>query len=336
MMQAHVGRILIIRLHAIGDTAITLPSCSALALQFPEYSIEYLTTASAAPLIHSLDCFHQVYLFPDCTNRSERVRGVASTAVTLRDRRYTMVIDLQGNWVSRMLRRLLAPAAWSEFDRSAPLPAGLRVRRAFAAAGFPDLDPPSPLPVKPHLLLRAQQMLAGAGWDGRAKLVLLNPAGFWESRHWPDRYFATLAQNLLKAHDCRILFLGTDRIRHRVSSIQAGSDSRGIDLVGQTTLEEAFAIVQHASLTVSEDSGLMHMSWISGIPTIALFGSTRHDWAAPLGPHTRHFHSGDLSCSACMSPECRYGDVHCLTRVTPISVLNCIESLLESGVASRR
>ncbi len=102
-----------------------------------------------------------------------------------------------------------------------------------------------------------------------------------------------------------------------------------MNLAGQTTASQALAIVQAAQLVISEDCGLMHMAWVSGVPTLALFGSSRHDWSAPLGPHSRCLHSGDLPCGACMDASCRFGDVHCLTRYTPEFVVEQAEELVQ-------
>ncbi|MDH4071131.1 MAG: hypothetical protein OEV30_11995, partial [Ignavibacteria bacterium] len=193
MNRLPADRVLVIRFHAIGDTAITLPLASALAQHSPEIATDYLTTASAAPLVRALGCFREVHLFPACRTPLERFRAVVSVARTLRSREYTTVLDLQGNWASRMLRTLLRPAVWSEFDRFAPIPAGLRVRNAFASASFGNLESPISLPVRQQLCSRAEQILSDAGWDGKRRLAILNPAGLWKSRQWPDPCFAALA-----------------------------------------------------------------------------------------------------------------------------------------------
>ena len=62
------------------------------------------------------------------------------------------------------------------------------------------------------------------------------------------------------------------------------------------------------------------MAWVSGIPTLALFGATRSDWSRPLGEHTFLLDSSDLPCGNCMEAVCKFGDVHCLTRYTPEEV----------------
>jgi ADP-heptose:LPS heptosyltransferase len=101
-----------------------------------------------------------------------------------------------------------------------------------------------------------------------------------------------------------------------------------LNLAGKTTASEALAVLQRSRLIVTEDCGLMHMAWVSGVPTLALFGSSRHDWSSPLGSHTLCLHSGDLPCGACMDRECRFGDVRCLTRYSPDFVVAQGEALL--------
>jgi len=103
-----------------------------------------------------------------------------------------------------------------------------------------------------------------------------------------------------------------------------------ISIVNQTTPSQAFAILQHTSFVLSEDSGLMHMAWVSGIPTLALFGSTRSDWTRPLGGKSFFLDSSDLPCGNCMQEVCRYGDVHCLTRYTPEFVFEKAVGIMSS------
>jgi heptosyltransferase II len=81
---------------------------------------------------------------------------------------------------------------------------------------------------------------------------------------------------------------------------------------------------------LSEDSGLMHMSWVSGIPTLALFGSTWSVRARPLGNHSLFFDSSDLECGACRQEICKYGDVHCLTRYKAEFIFDKAVSLINS------
>ncbi|HTI07193.1 MAG TPA: glycosyltransferase family 9 protein, partial [Puia sp.] len=99
------------------------------------------------------------------------------------------------------------------------------------------------------------------------------------------------------------------------------------------TPHEAFAVLQKTSLVLSEDSGLMHMAWTSGIPTMVLFGSTSSYWSRPLGDHSHFLDSSDLACGNCMQAVCSFGDVHCLTRYTPEFVLQQALPLVQKKIS---
>ncbi len=116
----------------------------------------------------------------------------------------------------------------------------------------------------------------------------------------------------------------------RVSALARGLAPDAVDLAGETTPDLAMAVLARASLAVSDDSGLMHLAWVQGVPTLALFGSTRATWSRPLGPATDGFYSEDLACGACMRPVCAREDLHCLDRVTVDAVLSRALDLLRN------
>ena len=153
--------------------------------------------------------------------------------------------------------------------------------------------------------------------------MVLNPAGCWPTKNWPLENYAAFARRWRegpRGAGMRFVVLGTSALADKAAFLRAQLGDALIDLVGRTTPSEAFAVVRRASLVLSEDSGLMHMAWVSGVPTLALFGSSRADWSAPLGQRSLCLSSSDLPCGECMSDVCAMGDVRCLTRYSPAVV----------------
>ncbi len=226
-----------------------------------------------------------------------------------------MVIDLQNTLISKIARKTIRPKAWSEFDKYSPLAAGERNRLSIEAAGLGKNRMDTHFELKDPS--RALTILKENGWNAADKLIVLNPAGFFETRNWPLQNYVDFSRLWLQQFpNSRFMVLGTKFVKDKASFLQQEIGDRLIDLVGQTSASDAFAILQHATLVLSEDSGLMHMSWVSGTPTIALFGSTRSDWSRPLGVHSYLFDSSDLACGNCMAAVCGMGDIRCLTRVS--------------------
>jgi ADP-heptose:LPS heptosyltransferase len=164
----------------------------------------------------------------------------------------------------------------------------------------------------------AEKLLLDNGWKKKNKLVILNPAGAFETRNWEIDRYVQFAWIWLKFFpDTQFLILGTVFIGSKAMHIRNRLGEHCINLVGGTRPEQAFSIMQKVYFVLSEDSGLMHMAWVSGIPTLALFGSTRSEKARPLGNHSGFVDSADLECGGCMLEHCKYGDTRCLTRYSP-------------------
>jgi ADP-heptose:LPS heptosyltransferase len=94
-------------------------------------------------------------------------------------------------------------------------------------------------------------------------------------------------------------------------------------------MAEAFAVVRNLDLMVSDDSGLMHMAWVSGVPTDGIFGASRSVWSRPCGDHSYCFGSEDLECGACMSDVCARGDLLCLQRVSAEMVMEQCRKMMK-------
>lgn len=311
-------RVLAIRLQALGDVVITMPYLQALGDRYPDAGIDFVTLAEYADIPRSLALFERVFALGG--GRSPRQQLAAATALVARliGRRYDVVLDLQRNRVSRWMRGLVSPPAWSEFDRFSAMPAGERTRRTIAFAGLDGR--PATVPIRPIDPNAGLDALAGAGWNGRDHLVVLNPAGCWHTKNWPLSAYIEFARLWHEAgpwRDSRFLVLGTPSLAARAAELRAALGASVIDLVGRTTQADALAIVRRASLMVSDDSGLMHMAWVSGVPTVALFGASRADWAAPQGMRARTLDALDMPCGQCGRTTCAIGDVPCLTRHTP-------------------
>ena len=309
-------RILAIRLQAMGDLVITLPYLQNLRNNLPPNTrLDLLTRVEVESIPKSIELFNHIYSIGGGRNWKKQLTYTFLLLPKLLFQQYDVVIDLQNNDISKIVRKTLLPKAWSVFERFAPVPAGECTRLAIEAIGLGPCRIDSDFKIKDQKVLG---LLTEKGWDGKSELVLLNPAGAFETRNWPVEYYIDFARLWLQRFPgTQFLVLGVNFISTKAASLQQALGKQLINLVNQTSPEQAFATLQKVKLVLSEDSGLMHMSWVSGIPTVALFGSTRSDRATPLGKHSLLLHSGDLACGNCMLEKCLYGDNRCLTRYTP-------------------
>jgi ADP-heptose:LPS heptosyltransferase len=323
------GKILLIRLQAMGDVAITLPYVQHLRQTLPDSArLDYLTLKENAGIPEITGCFTRVYTIGGGRNYKKQLMATLSLLPALFAQRYDVIIDLQNNQLSKIVRQLLMPQAWSAFDRFSPVAAGERNRRTIEAAGLGINKAFYKIRINEALRLRAVDLLKKNGWDEQEELVVLNPAGAFITRNWEMVNYAKFAQLWLQHYPkTKFLVLGVAFMENKARALKELLGDNCINLVQKTTPTEAFAILQLTQLMLSEDSGLMHMAWVSGIPTLALFGGTRSDWARPLGKHSFFLDSSDLPCGNCMLETCRYGNVYCLSRYTPEMIFDYAQKL---------
>lgn len=312
------ARILAIRLQAMGDMVITLPYLQYLRRIMPPGTIiDFLTREEVDTIPRSILLFDKVFTIKGGRSLKKQLFYTGLLLPHLVLRRYDVVIDLQNNIVSRIVRKTLVPKAWSVFDRFSAIPAGESTRLTIEAIGlgkcYADENG-----FRFKTGNDNTDLLKENGWDGISELVVLNPAGAFITRNWPVENYTAFAELWLKRFpQTQFLTIGVNTISEKASLFKTKLGNRLINLVNKTTPVQALAIIQKAKLVVSEDSGLMHMSWVSGIPTLAIFGSTKSSRSCPLGDHSLLLHSSDLPCGNCMLEACAFGDVHCLTRYTP-------------------
>jgi ADP-heptose:LPS heptosyltransferase len=322
-------RILAIRLQAFGDTVLTLPYLSALRRSLPATPVDFLTRTEVATVPRALTLFDRVFAIGGGRSPWRQYMRALALVPRLRLRRYEVVVDLQRNRVSRLVRRTLAVPCWSEFDRFSPRLAGERTRRTIEALGlgalrvYPDLRAASPGAGLAKLL--------AAGWDEPCELVVLNPAGAFPARNWPVASYVEFCRRwiALRRRPTQFLLLGLDRIAERAAAIRAAVGDAVLNIVGKDTADEAFEMLGRAILVVSEDSGLMHLSWVAGVPTLGLFGASRWVWAAPHGNYSALVRTCREADGVCMAGSCHRGDPPCIARLTPEAAVDAGRRLLD-------
>ncbi|HEX4372972.1 MAG TPA: glycosyltransferase family 9 protein [Puia sp.] len=310
-------RILAIRLHAIGDVVITLPYLQHLRNTLPKNTrLDLLTIEECASIPQNINLFDNVYVIRGGRNFKKQLAFTFLLLPKLLMNRYDIVLDLNDAIISRLVRKALLPKAWATFDKFSLIPAGERTQMTIEAVGLGKIIACTKFDLKNDLNI--ENILQSNGWKNNNQLIILNPAGAFETRNWPLENYVGFAKLWLQSFpQTQFLILGVNSVQKKAEYFKNELGDDLIDLVNKTTTAEAFAIIQQVKTVLTEDSGLMHMSWVSGIPTLALFGSTRGYHAKPLGKKSFLFDSSDLPCGNCMLEVCKYGDTHCLTRYTP-------------------
>ena len=193
----------------------------------------------------------------------------------------------------------------------------------------------------PDPVLRADPVRIAAvrqrlGLAGEPTLVLAPGAEYGPAKRWPARHFAALAH--LAADEwpeASILVVGSAAERALATEIVALSGLALRNLCGDTTLDEALALVADARGVVSNDSGLMHVAAAFGRPQVALFGSSDPRHTPPRSPRARVLWL-HLPCSPCFARQCPLGHTACLNDLSPLAAFDALVQAMRQGTHARR
>ena len=131
-------------------------------------------------------------------------------------------------------------------------------------------------PVDPSLVAAGRAALVEAGWDGRARLVVVQPGAGSVRKCWPtDGFVAALGDRAGRGDVTLVL--------HEGPADAAAVDALAARLPGALRLREpglpALAgVLRLASLYVGNDSGVSHLAATVGAPAVVLFAAANLAW----------------------------------------------------------
>ncbi len=162
------------------------------------------------------------------------------------------------------------------------------------------------------------------GLDPERPVVAMAPgAEYGPAKRWPVEYFAQVAEHL-SSDGQQVILLGSEKDQAITSAIAA--QSKAFDIAGKTSLGEVVDLLGHSVVTLTNDSGLMHVAAAAGSKVIALYGSSSPDFTPPLSDEARILRTG-IECSPCFKRECPLGHLKCLRDLKPEQVIPVISEM---------
>jgi lipopolysaccharide heptosyltransferase I len=160
-----------------------------------------------------------------------------------------------------------------------------------------------------------------------ADLVIISPGTIWETKHWGNDKFAKVARHFM-SRGFAVALTGSQRERivcEEVAELAPGA----VDLAGMTSLSELAALIRRSAISITNDSGPMHLAVALKRPVVSIFGPTDSMW---IGPYRRAdaVLRADLECSPCYLrrlKDCSHGH-DCMDRVSPLAVIERAEKVL--------
>lgn len=342
-------RVLAVRLDNLGDVLLTTPAIRALRQSLPAASLTLLASEVGAqvgrlnPDLHDVVVYAAPWMDPwgklplDSAREQQAIAALAAgeydAAVIFTSFRQSALPAAYLCYLAGIPLRLAAsidgPGSLLTIRHRHPERMMHEVERGLdlaAAIGAATDDDRLVLDVPP-LAYREIEHLRG----GERPLVVVHPGCSMPARTYPWEQYAAVISELVAALDARVVVTGASHERPLVAAIvdAVAPNARGRvrDAAGELSFPALCALIAAGDLTITNNTGPMHISAAAGTPVVALFALTNppEQWGPWRVPHRMLWH--EAPCRLCYSRICQIGH-ECLRGVTPAQVVAAAAALL--------
>jgi lipopolysaccharide heptosyltransferase II len=347
-------RVLAIRLDNLGDVLVTTPALHAIKTSLPDATLTLLAGPVGAQVAHLnpdiddvivyqapwMDPWHKL---PQDSNREQHI------IETLRTRQFDGAIIFTSYHQSPL------PAAYLCYLAGIPLrvaasidgPGSLLTTRhkhsdhmmhevergldLVQAIGLETSELDLVLRVPDEARVAIRDVLSSRGIAPRP-LVIVHPGCSMPARTYPWEMYVGVIDLLVEQLGATVFLTGVEDehelVERILAHVQSETRRSAHALAGDLSFPNLCALIEAADLTITNNTGPMHIAAAVKTPVIALFALTNppEQWGPWRVPHRQLYH--DVSCRICYSRVCPYGH-ECLRRVSPHMVVNASAQLLK-------
>ncbi|MFN2490001.1 MAG: glycosyltransferase family 9 protein [Actinomycetota bacterium] len=341
--------VLCVRLDTLGDVLMTTPALRALGASEPRPRLTLLTSQAGAEAARLVPEVGETIVYDAPWLKASRPRVDAAPEFAMAERLKACRFD--------------AAVIFTVYTQS-PLPAallchlaGIPLRLAHCREnpyGLLTEWVPEPEPERciRHEVQRQLDLVAGVGFccgddslsltvpeEARARVaalleplslrervVVVHPGASAPSRRYAPAGFADAARRLVE-EGCSVIFTGAAHEEGLVDEVRALAGAPTNSLAGRLGLAGLAALLERASLLISNNTGPIHVACAVGTPVVDIYALTNPQHTPWGVPHRVLFH--DVACRWCFKSVCPEGHHNCLRLVAPDEVVAAALELLE-------
>ena len=337
-------RLLIIRLSAMGDVAMTVPVVHSLARQNGDLRVTVLTKQQNVPLFDWMPS--NVEVLGIDVKKVKGVAGLEKLYGTLKQRHFDYVADLHDVLRTKYLRTRFRIGG----TRVAVIDKGRKQKKALTGHGM-DMQALPPVTDRYADVLRSlgfnftldfvrsfdprmenfqpverrvERKSQGDRWVGIA------PFAAHEGKIYPLEQMRRVAE-LLSGQGCRIFLFGAGQRECSVlESWQTADITSTCGVLGG--LHNEMLLMSQLDCMIAMDSANMHIASLVGTPVVSIWGAT-HPKAGFIPwrqPADRIIQRDDLPCRPCSvygNKPCQLGDLRCMA-ISPESIVERVLKVL--------
>ena len=272
--------ILVIRLSAMGDVAMTVPVLRAFCNQHPDVKLSVLTQPQFKAFFRDLNTVNIIEA--QLKEKHKGFLGLLKLSKELRAYNFDAIADLHNVLRSTVLKIAFLGKNFSQIDKGRQEKKALvqgnifqqlkstvcRYADVFENLGYPiTLENPS----FPKQVSLTPDILSVVGKDTK-KWIGIAPFAAHASKMYPIDKMKKVIRSLSK-HFKILLFGGGKAEISILNQLQLEYENT-ISIAGKLSMDEELDVISNLDLMISMDSGNGHISAMLGIPTLTIWGVT--------------------------------------------------------------
>lgn len=340
------AKILIRAANWVGDAIMTTPVIRAVRKNYPEADITLLAKPWVIPVYESNPNIDRIMEYQN-DGRHKKGWGTLLLSKDLRPKQFDLAVLMQNAFEAALITFLGGVKERLGFNTDARgllLNRAVKMDKELKKGHLIDyyiaiLEGANLVPDGRNLELflseadrqAATKLLAQNGFDLFKPVIGINPGatGGTAKQWFPERY-AALARQLSLKYGVQILIFGGPSDHELGEYIKDRSQGSCINIAGQTSLGQAFALIEQCSLFVTNDSGLMHAAAALNVNQVAIIGSTDFVATAPANPNSVMVRV-PVECSPCLKDTCPT-DHRCMERISVDMAMQSCDAFLDKTI----
>lgn len=287
--MSNLKHILVIRLSAMGDVAMTVPVLKAFSLQYPQVKITVVSRPFFEPFFRDIDT---VSFYPiDVNAKHKGIMGLIRLFRELKNLSIDGVADLHNVLRSKVIRGLFAvngikvaatdkgraeKKALTQAENKIFAPVKSMVERhldTFQKLGFTlDIEQP----VFPKKASLSAEILDITGVKNQSWIGIA-PFAQYDSKVYPLDLMQEVITGLAQGSHTIFLFGGGQKEIAQLNQLK-GSLENVVVVAGKLKLPQEMDVISNLDVMLSMDSGNAHIAAMLGVKVITLWGAT-HPYA---------------------------------------------------------
>lgn len=278
--------ILVIRLSAMGDVAMTVPVLRAFSLQYPNVKITVVSRPFFKPFFDEIE---NVTFFPiDLKKRHKGFLGLLRLFSDLQKLNIDAVADLHNVLRSKVVRTLFAISG----KKVAATDKGRKDKKELTKLAIKTISPTESMfwrhyktfeklgfplrivnPTFPKSAILSEEIIVITG-KKEGSWIGIAPFAQYESKVYPIDLMQQVIDELAKNSSNKIFLFGGGKEEIKKLNQLKNNHESVLVLAGKTNIKEELAIISNLNVMLSMDSGNAHIAAMLGVKVITLWGAT--------------------------------------------------------------